>query len=273
MAALKLEESDFIRIKDYILLNYGINLTKKAALIEGRLAQHVVTLGFSSFHEYTNAVFQKPDLVQQMVIRLTTNFTYFMREPVHYDFLTQKALPELTSNAGAAAKGVKIWSAGCSTGDEAYTASIVIKEFFNRQSKVVPYSITATDIDDDVMAAAKLGIYNAENIKGLDERMHKLYFKPLGNDKFQISPEITKHVTFSKLNLMKPFPPGFNGFHIIFCRNVMIYFTPETKKMITQKFYEALAPGGYLILGLSEIISSPVAGLKNMKSSIYQKEG
>jgi chemotaxis protein methyltransferase CheR len=272
MAVLKLEESDFVRIKDYILLNYGINLTKKATLIEGRLAQHVLSLGFSSFHDYTNAVFQKPDLVQQMVVRLTTNFTYFMREPIHYEFLSKKVLPEFAQQPGYS-RGLKIWSAGCSTGDEAYTASITIHEFMSKQGKPVPYTIHATDIDDDVMAAAKQGTYNAENIKGLDERTRKQYFKPLDNEKFQIVPEITKHVTFSKLNLMKPFPAGFSGFHIIFCRNVMIYFTPETKKMVIQKFYDALAPGGYLILGLSEIISSPTAGLKNMKSSIYQKEG
>lgn len=272
MAGMKLEENDFIRIKDYILLNYGINLTKKAALIEGRLAQHVSSLGYKSFHDYTNEVFQKPELVQQMVVRLTTNFTYFMREPIHYEFLSKKALPEFIGTAGAG-RGLKIWSAGCSTGDEAYTASIVINEFLSKQSKPLSYTIQATDIDDDVMTAARQGIYNAENIKGLEERLRKRYFQPLANEKFQIVPEVAKHVTFSKLNLMKPFPAGFSGFQIIFCRNVMIYFTPETKKMILQKFYEALAPGGYLILGLSEIISSPTAGLKSIKSSIYHKEG
>ena len=268
---MKIEDREFQLICEFMKKNYGIDLGKKRSLIEGRLSQIVTSGGFQDFQSYTKAALTDGTLQQQMVTKLTTNFTFFRREDLHYDFMVRQAVPDILKRISGK-NSLKIWSAGCSTGDEAYTAAMYLKEM-PLSIKKPSYSILATDISDHALRLAKEGCYSEDSLKNLPPEWRKKYFRQEENEKWKILPEITDSVCFSKLNLMERFPLNFRYFDLIFCRNVMIYFTSETRKELVRKFYAALNPGGYFFIGMSENIPAAELGLKMIKPSIFRKEG
>lgn len=267
---MKIEERDFIRIKEYMLSNYGINLENKSTLIEGRLSQIVMKEGFESFRDYTDAILKHPgsDMLQTMVSKLTTNYTYFMREPQHFDFMTANALPTLEPIIKN--RTLQLWSAGCSSGEEPYTAAIVLKNYFKLGSSQ-RFNITATDISSTVLAQASAGVYSAESLKSIDQNAKRAYFTLLPSGSYQVGNELRSAIAFSRFNLMDDFSGIRNKYHIIFCRNVMIYFNQATRANIVRKFYDALEPGGYLFVGLSETLSNVDNRFQYIKPSIYRK--
>lgn len=269
---MKIEDREFRLICEFMRNNYGIDLGKKRSLIEGRLTQTVTSGGFQDFRGYTEAVLAGGNLQQQMVTKLTTNFTFFRREDMHYDYMVQQAVPDLLKRFPSKSN-LKIWSAGCSTGDEAYTASMYLKEMPRLSGKSPAYSILATDISDYALRLAREGCYPADSLKNIPPAWKKRYFQQAEDEKWRILPEITDSVHFSKLNLMENFPLNFRYFDIIFCRNVMIYFTSETRRELVRKFYAALNPGGYFFIGMSENIPAAELGFRTVKPSIFKKEG
>ncbi len=268
---MNIDQKDFDQVKDFMLKGYGINLEKKRVLVEGRLKQLIVINGFENYHDYVQAVLKSTSLQQEMVTRLTTNYTFFSREDLHYDFMVKQAIPAIIKESPRK-NALKIWSAGCSSGDEAYTAAMHLQDFLARDRTISSCSIYATDISDDMLRSAKAGIYVEDSIKNLPAAYRTKYFTKTEDGKWAIAPEITSMVKFSKLNLMTMFPMGFSGFDIIFCRNVMIYFTAETRKALAKKYCNALNPGGYLFIGLTETIPAAETGFKMIRPSIFQKE-
>ncbi len=267
---MNIGDKEFGMIRDFMLNQYGIDLSKKRVLIESRLTQMATQNGYSDFNTFIPAAMANQSLIQEIVTRLTTNFTFFLRESVHYDFMVQEAVPELIN--GKRNSTVKIWSAGCSSGDEAFTAAMYLAEYKIKNPLLADYKIIGSDISDEALSLAKKAEYTSENLSKLPPTFQKRYFDPLPSGDYCIKEELKKHVSFMKLNLMSAFPPTFSGFDIIFCRNVMIYFTPEIRKKLAQKYCAALKPGGYLFIGLSESIPAAEAGLKTIRPAIFKRE-
>lgn len=267
---LKLTDQEFERLRSFMYDGYGINLQKKRALIEGRLSRTVESKGFENFQDYINFIMQDKTggEISLLISKLTTNFTYFMREEQHYNFMSSVALPEWTSVIKD--NDLRTWSAGCSSGEEAYSAAMVIKEFLGSKAQAWDYTILGTDISDNVLAQAKAGVYEEGKLGHLPKEWRKAYFQPGGQEGFRLVPEMQKKVTFGKFNLMDPFPFR-KKFHIIFCRNVMIYFDNPTREALAEKFYNHLMDGGYFFIGLSETLSNLRTRFTPVKPAIYRK--
>lgn len=210
------------------------------------------------------------DMLNLLITKLTTNFTYFMREETHYRFLFEHALPEWTAKIKN--NDLRTWSAGCSSGEEAYTAAIMIMEYLGAGKSKWDTTILATDISPRVLAAAKAGIYPKGHLEGLPPNLRNKYFVNVDAENCKVGPELAKSVVFAPLNLMDAF--NFKRkFHVIFCRNVMIYFDNNTKRQLAAKFYNVLEPGGYLFIGLSETLSGLSDQFISVSPAIYKKGG
>ena len=268
---MNIGDKEFDRITSFMLNSYGIDLAKKRVLIESRLKHLVTDSGHDNFEDYVTAVFQNPKLRQEMVTCLTTNYTFFYREDIHYEFMIKQAMPSILEGTRLP-YNARIWSAGCSAGDEAFTAAMFLRTFQELNPRLSSFSITATDISSDMLAQAKAATYSADRITKLPPMMQKRFFTEDENGQFLVKKELTDKVKFSEFNLMDPFPPTLTGFDIIFCRNVMIYFTPETRKAMGKKFLNALKPGGYLFIGLSEALPAGEIGFKPVRPSIFMRE-
>ena len=263
---IHLTDREFGELVAYMKTNYGINLEKKRLLIESRLYSVLAEKKVSSFTEYFDLVRRSGSgELNTMLNKLTTNHTYFMREPGHFRFFQDVILPQQEKTNRE--HDLRIWSAGCSTGEEAYTAVMVMKDFFGAQNW--DYRILATDISTRVLEEAQRGVYPEESLKDVPPRWKKRYFGRDGQT-YLLSDEVKREVIFKRLNLMDPFPFT-KPFDLIFCRNVMIYFEQETKNGLVAKFYDALKPGGYLFIGHSETIQRDSSGFRYIEPSIYQK--
>lgn len=264
-------ENEFRRLVSFVHEHYGIDLSKKRTLIEGRLGNVLAARGFADYSSYLDMVFADRTGTEavNLMNRLTTNHTYFLREPEHYDFMRETLLPELVKTKKN--KIIYLWSAGCSSGEEAYTNEIELLEFFGAQASEWDTKILATDISMKVLAKAQQGIYHAESMKNLSESVRLRYFTPMGNDCFRVNEDVRKQVVYKVFNLMDPIPYKKNPFDLIFCRNVMIYFDAETKNNLVRRFYDVLAPGGYLFIGHAESIPRGETDFDYIKPAIYRK--
>jgi len=269
---MKISDNDFVRLHTYIKSNFGVNLEKKRTLVEGRLSNHVASQGFEGFHDYLEDVFADTTgtKINTLMTRLTTNYTYFMREKEHYDFLESVALPEWTSKLTS--RDLRIWSAGCASGEEAYTTVMVLHEWFgSNRIKDWDTTLLATDISLKVLEMAKEGIYPEEHFERLPKAWKYKYFDKIGNGNYKIKPILRNGVSFGQFNLMGDFSRFKKKFHIIFCRNVMIYFDSPTKQILAKKYHDALEVGGYLFIGHSETLSGIQGDFKQVKPAIYQR--
>jgi len=268
---MNIEEKDFIRLASYVQQNYGINLTKKKQLIKGRLNSTLISMGFDNFKEYVDYILTKssPKDVDIMLNKLTTNYTYFMREQSHFDYLKNSILPYLVENKRN--KVLSIWSAGCSTGQEPYTISIILKEFFGSEASKWDTRVLATDISQDALTKAKAGIYKSESLIDMPESWKKKYFTILpGSNEYEASKELKNNIIFRSFNLMEPIKFKI-PFDVIFCRNVMIYFDQQTKDGLVDRFYNATNSGGYLLIGHSETLNKSTTKYKYIMPATYRK--
>jgi len=272
MSHMALEEHDFQRLKAYMQQHFGINLENKQTLVEGRLVNVIAQAGYSSFHEYVEAALsdQTGSMISLLTTRLTTNYSYFMREDKHYQYLSQTVLPEWTAKISD--RDLRIWSAGCSSGEEAYTAAMVLHEYFGSMKAGWDTKILATDISERVLHEAQVAVYPAQRLERMPELWRSRYFTKEGPDSYRVRPEIQREVVFAHYNLMDSFSRFRKRFHVIFCRNVMIYFDNPTKIELARKFCDALEVGGYLFIGLSETISGMEPRLRQVSSAIYRRE-
>jgi len=267
---MQLTDSEFFKLRDYMYDNFGINLAQKRTLIEGRLQAVVTQKGFDNFTQYIDNLIEDKTggEVSMLVSKLTTNFTYFMREEQHFEFMRNVVLPESLPNIKD--NSLAIWSAGCSSGEEPYTIAMVLDDYFKGNKRGLDTRVLATDISDRVMNQAKQGIYSEERINKLSDNWRKKYFTQLGPDSYQVKPNIKNEVIFRKFNLMDPIKFK-RKFHLIFCRNVMIYFDAPTRQKLTEKYFQNLVPGGYLFIGMSESLANTNTSFDYVKPSIYRK--
>ncbi|MEG2814166.1 MAG: protein-glutamate O-methyltransferase CheR [Oscillospiraceae bacterium] len=266
---IRLTDDEFKFITTFIKSNYGINLLAKRQLIESRMYNTLIEKGFTSFSQYFEIIKRKDETeISLLINKLTTNHTYFMREPQHFDYLREIILPEqLEKNK---TRDMRIWSAGCSSGEEAYTTVMTIKEFLGSKASTWDTTILATDISTKVINAAQTKVYEEDALKDVSAAWKTKYFTKRPDGLFDLKPEVRKEVVYKVFNLMdkivfkKPYD-------LIFCRNVMIYFDQATKNALINRFYDALTPGGYLFIGHSESVQRDTTKFKYIKPSIYQK--
>ncbi len=267
---VKLTDGEFLEFVQYMHKNYGIDLSKKRILIEGRMSNLIEKKGMSSFSEYLDSIKRNnKDEITMLINKLTTNYTYFYREENHFKYLRDVILPHEEKNNKT--KVLNIWSAGCSSGEEPYTLAMVLDDYFKFMKDKWKIQIYATDISENVLSKARDGIYSVESIKNLPESYKKRYFTKTKDGKYQVLPEIKKQITFKVFNLMDPVVAR-NKYDVIFCRNVMIYFNAETKINIVNKFYDATKTGGYLMIGHAETIQRGKSKYLYVNPAIYKKE-
>ena len=269
---LTISQQDFIRLVDFVKKNYGIDLSKKMQLIMGRLSNTITAMGFTSFTDYVDHILssKNPADLEIMLNKLTTNYTYFMREEAHFKFFRDTILPYLLSTKKN--KVLSIWSAGCSSGEEPYTISMIIKEALGAQAALWDTRVLATDISQNALKAAKEAVYDGDSLKNLSPEWRAKYFvKTREQNLYSVSPAIKSNVIFQTFNLMDPIRFRLK-FDVIFCRNVMIYFDQNTKDGLIQRFYDATAPGGYLLIGHSETINKEKTAYRYLMPATYRKE-
>ncbi|HSQ88022.1 protein-glutamate O-methyltransferase CheR [Romboutsia sp.] len=267
---MELTNKDFVRLKNFMYNNYGINLENKRTLIETRLVLMVKRLGFADFKSYIDSLMQDKTGEQASILvdKLTTNFTYFMREEQHYEFLKDEVL--LPNLKKPSIGGIKIWSAASSTGEEPYCTAMLVASIFgkNAKSKV---SITASDISNSVLKQAKAGIYSEDKISKLPQLWVKNFFQKINDKNYVVIENVKNLVEFKYFNLNNKIGWDKCKYDVIFCRNVMIYFDNPTNHKLSKRLYESLKPGGYLIIGMSESLSNLETDFERVKPSVYRK--
>ena len=271
--------ADFNRISKFIHETCGIKLTaEKKVMIESRLGKRVKELKLDDYHEYCNYVLSGSsdnEELRHMIDVVTTNKTDFFREPAHFEYLTGKALPELIQlrNAGMS-KPLRVWSAGCSTGEEPYTLAMVLNEYA-LQNRPFRFEIMATDISIRVLRSAKLAIYDMERVAPVPDVLKRKYLlrsKDKTKKVVRIVPELRDFVQFRHLNFMDHDFGIKEQFDIIFCRNVIIYFDRETQERLLRKFCGHLGPGGYVYMGHSETLNGMNLPLVSVAPTTYRKK-
>ena len=266
-------DKEFWQLAKYIKANYGINLKEeKRALVIGRLHNVLMQNNFRSFSEYYDYVIsdRTGNAVNTLINKITTNHTFFMREADHFFYFRDTVLPYLVSRAKD--KDLRIWSAGCSSGEEPYTLAMIIDDYFGREKMWWDSKILATDISSKVLEVAKQGKYSNEDLANIPSHWRLNYFKKIDSEKSVIIDKIKNEVIYRKFNLMDEVFPFKRKFDVIFCRNVMIYFDLQTKHKLVNKFYDSMESGGYLFIGHSESLNRDETKYKYVIPAIYRKE-
>lgn len=247
----------------------------KKALVANRLRKRLQALGLESYDAYCAFLLsaQGTEEVEDLLDLISTNHTRFFREPEHFNFLTNRALPELVPALAATRTPLRLWSAAASSGEEPYTMAVAVAEYL-RVHPVVDWQIMATDISRRMLAVAEQGIYSMASVKPVPTEMLKRYFqKGFGkrSGACRVKPEIRRHLKFERVNLFEAPYPVPAMLHAIFCRNVMIYFDPSSRAEAVQRLVQHLAPGGYLVIGHSENLLGIQHGLHPVQHGVFQK--
>lgn len=269
---ITITKKEFGELTTFIKANYGIHLkAEKEALVIGRLQNVLIQNGFQSFSEYYDYIIADKTgiAVSTLLDKITTNHTFFMREADHFDYFKEEVLPYFKNKISN--KDLRIWCAGCSSGEEPYTLAMIIDEFFGKEKFYWDAKILATDISNKVLEEAKKGVYNNKEIETLPTKWRLNYLNKNDTETSLFCDKIRNEVIFRKFNLMEAVFPFKKKFHVIFCRNVMIYFDEKTKVNLVKKFYDLLEPGGYLFIGHSESLNREETYLKYIMPAVYRK--
>jgi len=272
---LPLREADFRWVAALLYDRFGIKLgEQKRILVAGRLQKRVRQLGLAGFAEYfafLRADSSGTELVE-LVNRLTTNHSFFYREKEHFEFLVKEILPGIARDyAKIANYPLRIWSAGCAAGEEAFTIAIMLRENLGRYLPAADAGILASDISIQVLTEAKAATYSSQRLRELPPVYRSNYFAKVGEDAYEVIPAVRSLVLFKRLNLMSEKFPFKGAFDVVFCRNVMIYFDQDVRKRLVRSIYSVLKPGGYLFIGHSESLQRDDCPLDYIKPAIYRK--
>ena len=272
----ELRDIDFTKISRFVYETYGINLhAGKKELVKARLGKRLRDGNFRSFAEYFRFVTTKEgtDELIVMIDSLSTNLTSFFREEAHFHEL-RKIIPgmiESPSRYGRIPGRLRIWCAGCSTGEEPYSLAMTLREELNGQN--IDTQILATDISTKVLKTAMAGVYPSGRVKSIPNSLLRKYFQ-IGQGEwegyYRVKEEIKDIIKFMRFNLMEN-PPFNKPFDCIFCRNVMIYFDKETQKKLIDRFYDCLKKDGWLFIGHSESLTGMTHQFNYIEPSVYQK--
>lgn len=280
-AAPGLSPESLARFCKYITGELGIKMSEaKLPMLQSRLQRRLRVLGLNSLDEYQDHLFNSPEGEAERVHffdAITTNKTDFFREPQHFDFLVQTALPTLDPNEAGCAVArpwhLKLWCAGCSSGEEPYTLAMVLAEFAGKQFGF-DFSLLATDISNKVLEHARAGIYDEERIAPVPLALRTKYMlrsKDRARPQVRMVPDLRRRITFHRLNFMDAHYGVKDVFDVIFFRNVMIYFDKPTQEAVINKLCRNLVPGGYLFVGHSESLAGLDLPVTSIASAIYRK--
>jgi chemotaxis protein methyltransferase CheR len=268
--SLVISPSQFNKISGLVYRASGIDLRAgKQELVKSRLARRLQALGVKDFEQYLGYIErdQSGQELMNMVESLTTNKTCFFREPAHFDYLRQQILPRLN-----AAPRIRIWSAGCSSGEEAYSIAMLLRETL-RDIDRRDVRILATDLSTEMLARAREGLYQAETLGEMPAALLRKHFtREEGQPApaYRINPDLKAMVRLARLNLMEAWPMK-GAFDLIFCRNVMIYFDKPTQQALVGRFWKLLSPGGHLFVGHAESLIAAAHGFRYVQPAIYVK--
>lgn len=265
---MTITDKDFVRLTQFVQSNYGINLTQKRQLITSRLSTSLKAKGYQDFTSFVDHLLQTKDQEELTLLldKLTTNYTFFMREKDHLDYFRQVILPDIVRRHQQD-RVLSIWSAGCSTGQEPYNISMYLFDYLGAEAARWDTRILATDISSRALAEAQRGIYELPDT--LPPEWKKKYFVPQKDGLFAVAPKLKENVIFRPFNLMDPMRFK-KKFDVIFCRNVMIYFDQPTKDALVRRFFDATAPRGYLLISYSENLS-PNSPYRRLAPATFQK--
>lgn len=269
---LRITDDEFKILAQYIKEHSGIHLKdEKKTLLVGRLSNMLSELGMKDFMSYYN--FLKNDEggkeISRLIDKITTNHTYFMREAEHFSYFSDVVLPFWEEHAKN--NDLRIWCAASSSGEEPYTLAMILEDYF--QSKPVKWDkkLLATDLSLNVLNQAKQGIYSVERVSTLPKMWILNHFDRVDEYSYQIKGSLKNEVIYRRFNLMEPVFPFKRKFHVVFCRNVMIYFDNETKEALINRIYDQMEYGGFLFIGHSESINRERTKFKYIKPAVYRK--
>ncbi|WP_456372497.1 CheR family methyltransferase [Thiolapillus sp.] len=266
-------DGDFERLRELVYRHTGIRMAdNRRDLIYGRLSRRLRALGLHSFGAYCRLIEDgRGDELEAFTNAVTTNLTAFYREAHHFDYLAKTLIPELLKK-NRESRRIRIWSAGCSSGEEPYTLAITLQEnipdIHNWDVRIL-----ATDLDSDVLARASAGIYEQKNVsKVLGSRLQRWFYKGSGSNqgKVKVRPQLQELIAYRKLNLMQSWPMK-GPFDLIFCRNVLIYFDKSTQKKMFDRFADILTQKGHLFIGHSESPMDLTDRFSLIGQSIYRR--
>lgn len=272
-----MDDQSFNRLSTYVTREYGIKLPlAKKSMLESRLNTKVKSLGLTGYKDFLDLIFSeegKQSELFNVIDLITTNKTDFFREGAHFQFLANKFLPSYRSQLNR--NNLKIWSAGCSTGEEPYTIVMTMEEY-KKKNPEVNYSLLASDVSTRVIQKAYQGIYEIEKIDPVPLELKRSYFlrSKTNPNLVRVKPEYRKKLQFKRINFNdNKYNVLKADYDIIFCRNVLIYFDKPTQERVINNFCDHLKPGGLLFLGHSESIIGMSVPLKQIHPTVYLFEG
>jgi len=273
---MSMDVESFERLSSFVTRDYGIKLpSTKKSMLESRLNKKVRALGLNSYKEFLDYIFSdegKQGELYHVVDLITTNKTDFFREADHFHFLSKEFLGKYKTETGR--NNIKIWSAGCSSGEEPYTIVMAMEEY-KKNNLDTTYSLLASDVSTRVIQTAFLGIYDIDKIDPVPLDLKRNYFlRSKSNPKLvRVKPQYRKKVQFKRINFMdNHYGVSKAEYDIIFCRNVLIYFDKPTQERVINKFCSHLKPGGLLFLGHSESIIGMNVPLRQIRPTVYRYE-
>jgi chemotaxis protein methyltransferase CheR len=276
---LKITDQEFSNLRDFIYAECGIYIAdNRKYLLENRLGNRLKKLNLKNFDEYYNLLRFDPAKgaeMKKLFEVITTNETSFYRNPPQLKVFQEEVLPHVLDSCRKKGRRLRLWSAGCSTGEEPYTISIILREMLKAELASWDIRITANDLSERVLESARRGVYNDYTLRTTPEEIVARYFDR-DNGQNKIKPDVKRLVSFGQINLKDRMQlRRVERSQIVFCRNVIIYFDDEMKKRVINAFYDNLLPGGYLVIGHSESLHNITRAFKPIHypgAIIYQKE-
>lgn len=275
-ADAQLRDREFEMLSAFIYEHCGIRYPPgKRVTLEARLRKRLRALSLGTFAEYCPRVLgpsASPEEIVHMIDEVTTNKTDFFREPAHFDFLLREVLPAMNDAGVGTHRELIVWSAACSTGEEVYTLAMVLADA-GEKGPALRFSILGTDLSTEVLEVARRAVYDEKLIEPVPALMRRRYLLQSRNREsgvVRIVPDLRARARFANLNLLAPFTMR-GAPHVIFCRNVLIYFDRPTQKRVLDRLSQMLAPGGYLFLGHSDSITGLDLPLAQRVPSVYRK--
>lgn len=272
---MPLSDKEFNLLAKFVYGHFGIVISEhKRSLLIGRLQKLVKSRGFSTFMDYYHFLEKTSDkdALSELANRISTNHTFFFREPEHFELFKSMVIPDIKKHALAKGKkDLRIWCAASSSGEEPYTIIMTLMESFGMEYKDWDIGLLATDISEKMLTAAVNGIYADERINETPSVMKNKYFTKTPNGLWAVKEHVKKEVLFRRFNLMNKTFPFKKPLDVIFCRNVMIYFDTPTREQLIEKMRQSLRPGGYLFIGHSETMGRDREGFEFVKPAMYRR--
>jgi len=274
-APLPLTERAYRRICELVRGQFGIHLaSEKQFLVINRLGRHVQTLGFESYEAFVDYVESdvSGQALEVLADLISTNHTYFFREPAHFEFLRTDVLPEIEASLTRGGDNdLRLWCAAASTGEEAYTIVMTMLDSFGPRYARFNAGLLATDLSLKALRQAAAGVYSREQVQRVPPGLRQRYFLPQADGRLAVARPVRAEVLFRQFNLVTGNFAFKKPFHAIFCRNVMIYLDPPARRRLVSALYQATAPGGYLFIGHAETIAPDVTRYRSVRPAVYQR--